>query len=260
MITIKSESEFEKMVVAGRVVAEVHAEIRNAAKAGVTLKTLDEIAEKIIRDRGCEPSFLHYQGTYPASICASPNDVIVHGIPTGYRLRDGDILAIDVGAIYQGLHGDAAFTMGIGDISPQAQRLIDVTEEGMWAGISKVKHGARVGDIGAAVEAVGRREDYGVVREYVGHGIGRAMHEEPQIPNYGTPGKGMKLRKGMAICIEPMFNLGTASSTVDDDNWTVRTADGQFSAHWEHTVAITRKNGVIVTTLPEGVQPPVPVG
>lgn len=255
MISIKSDSDFEKMFVAGRVVAEVHAEIRNAAAVGVSLRHLDEIAEKIIRDRGCTPSFLNYHGTYPASICASPNDVIVHGIPTEHPLRSGDIISVDVGAIYEGFHGDAAFTMGVGDIAPQAQRLIDVTEEGMWAGIAQVRHGARVGDIGAAVEAVGRRETYGVVEEYVGHGIGRAMHEEPQIPNYGVTGKGMKLRKGMAICIEPMFNLGTAASQVDDDQWTVRTADGQLSAHWEHTVAITRK-GVVVTTLPEGVEQP----
>lgn len=255
MISIKTESDFEKMFVAGRVVAEVHAEIRNAAAVGVSLRELDEIAEKIIRDRGCTPSFLNYHGTYPASICASPNDVIVHGIPTDQPLRSGDIVAIDVGAIYEGFHGDAAFTMGVGDVSPEAQRLIDVTEEGMWAGIAQVRHGARVGDIGAAVEAVGRREDYGVVEEYVGHGIGRAMHEEPQIPNYGTAGKGMKLRKGMAVCVEPMFNLGTSASQVDDDQWTVRTADGQLSAHWEHTVAITRK-GVVVTTLPDGVEQP----
>ena len=259
MITIKSQAEFEKMFVAGRVVAEAHQEIRAAAKPGVTLKRLDEIAEKIIRDRGCIPSFLNYHGTYPASICASPNDVVVHGIPTDYALRPGDVLAIDVGAIYEGLHGDAAFTMGIGDISPQAQRLIEVTEEGMWAGISKIRHGARVGDIGAAVEAVGSREDYGIVRDYVGHGIGRAMHEEPQVPNYGTPGKGMKLRRGMAICVEPQFNLGTADTKVDADNWTVRTLDGQISAHWEHTVAIT-KDGVVVTTVPEGFEPPVPLG
>jgi len=259
MITIKSQAEFEKMFVAGRVVAEVHQEIRAAAKPGVTLQTLDDIAEKIIRDRGCIPSFLNYHGTYPASICASPNDVVVHGIPTDYALRDGDILSIDVGAIYEGLHGDAAFTMGIGDISPQAQRLIDVTEEGLWAGISKIRHGARVGDIGAAVETIGSREDYGVVREYVGHGIGRAMHEEPQVPNYGKPGKGMKLRRGMGICVEPMFNLGTADTKVDADNWTVRTEDGQISAHWEHTVAIT-KDGIVVTTVPEGFEIPVTLG
>ena len=256
MITIKSQAEFEKMFVAGRVVAEVHQEIREAAAPGITLLELDEIAEKIIRDRGCIPSFLNYHGTYPASICASPNDVIVHGIPNDYRLRAGDILSIDVGAIYEGLHGDAAFTMGIGDITPQAKRLIDVTEEGMWAGIAQIRHGARVGDIGAAVHAVGTREDYGVVREYVGHGIGRAMHEEPQVPNYGKPGKGMKLRKGMALCVEPMFNLGTADTKVDADNWTVRTDDGQLSAHWEHTVAIT-KQGPVVTTVPEGFELPI---
>jgi len=176
---------------------------------------------------------------------------VVHGIPGDYRLEDGDILSIDCGAIYQGYHGDAAFTMAIGRVSPEAQALIEATERGMWAGITQVKAGNRVGDIGAAVDAVGSGAGYGVVREYVGHGIGRQMHEEPQIPNYGTPGKGLKLRKGMAVCIEPMFNIGGYETKVDDDQWTVRTADGSLSAHWEHTVCLT-PDGPVVTTLPEG--------
>jgi methionyl aminopeptidase len=258
MITIKSPKEFAKMAVAGRVVAQVHDEVRAAAVPGVTMIELDRIAEKVIRSHGCIPSFLGYHG-FPGSICASPNDVIVHGIPGDYRLQEGDIVSIDAGAIHEGYHGDAAFTMGIGEVPPEAKQLIDATEEGMWAGIAKVRHGARVGDIGAAVEAIGLRHGYGVVREYVGHGIGRQMHEEPQIPNYGVSGKGMKLRTGMAVCIEPMFNLGSHETMVDDDHWTVRTADGTLSAHWEHTVCIT-PDGVVVTTVREGAHIPVPLG
>jgi methionyl aminopeptidase len=258
VISIKSPKDFAKMAVAGRVVAKVHEEVRSAAVPGATMLELDRIAEKVIRSEGCVPSFLGYHG-FPGSICASPNDVIVHGIPGDYRLREGDIISVDAGAIFEGYHGDAAFTMPVGEVSPAAQRLIDATEEGMWEGISKVRHGARVGDIGAAVEAIGNKHGYGVVREYVGHDIGRQMHEEPQIPNYGVAGKGMKLRTGMAVCIEPMFNIGGRETKVDDDNWTVRTADGTLSAHWEHTVCIT-PDGVVVTTVAEGAVVPVDLG
>lgn len=255
MITIKTPREFEKMFVAGRCVAEVHAEVRAAIRPGVSMRELDEIAAKVIRGRGCVPSFLGYHG-YPATICTSPNDVIVHGIPDGYRLRDGDIISVDAGAIFEGYHGDAAFTVAVGEVAEPVRRLIDATEEAMWAGIGEVSDGSRVGDIGAAVEAVGARAGLGVVREYVGHGIGRQMHEEPQIPNYGTRGTGMRLRTGMAVAIEPMFNLGTWETKVDDDGWTVRTADGSLSAHFEHTVAIT-PDGVVVTTRAEGSEVPV---
>jgi methionyl aminopeptidase len=258
MITIKSSREFELMTVAGRCVAAVHAAIREAAKPGVTMLDLDEVSAKVLAAHRCTPSFLGYHG-FPATICASPNDVIVHGIPTDYRLEEGDILSIDSGAIHDGYHGDAAFTMAIGEVTAEAQRLIETTERAMWAGIAQAKHGNRVGDIGAAVGAVGDAAGYGVVQEYVGHGIGRQMHEEPQIPNYGTPGKGMRLRKGMALCIEPMFNLGGAATKVDDDDWTVRTADGSLSAHWEHTVCLT-PDGPLVTTLPADAKIPVSLG
>jgi methionyl aminopeptidase len=264
LITIKNRDEFERMKVAGRCVAAVHVEVREAARPGATMQSLDDVALKVIEQFNCRPSFLGYGGShglvpFPGAICASPNDVIVHGIPGDYVLEEGDILSIDAGAIFEGYHGDAAFTMAIGEVTDLAQRLIDATEEGMWAGIAQVRHGARLGDIGSAVESVGNREGFGVVREYVGHGIGRQMHEEPQIPNHGVAGRGMKLRRGMAVCIEPMFNAGGAETSVDDDHWTVRTADGSLSAHWEHTVCIT-PDGVIVTTLPEGVEPPVPLG
>lgn len=251
MITIKSKREFAKMEKAGATVAAVHAAIREAAGPGVSLLELEEISARIIEERGCIPSFLNYHGTYPATLCLSPNDVIVHGIPTDYRLEEGDILAVDAGAIFEGFHGDAAFTMGIGEISSDAAQLVAATEEAMWAGIRQVRHGNRLGDIGAAVAEVGSRHGYGVVEEYVGHGIGRQMHEEPQVPNYGKPGSGLKLRKGMALCIEPMFNVGRRHTKVDSDGWTVRTADGSLSAHWEHTVAITPDGPMVFTAAEE---------
>ena len=254
MITLKSDREFEKMAVAGACVAAVHQAVREAAKPGVSLKDLDGIAADITSDWGCIPSFLGYQPSptqtpYPGHLCLSVNDVIVHGIPSGYKLRAGDVLSVDAGAIFEGFHGDAAFSVGIGELTPEAAELVGATEEGMWAGVYAVAHGARLGDVGAAVQKVGDAHGYGIVREYVGHGIGRQMHEEPQVPNLGVPGKGMKLRTGMALCIEPMFNRGSWETRVDPDGWTVRTADGSLSAHFEHTVAITQ-SGVKVMTLP----------
>ena len=255
MITIKSRREFAKMQKAGAAVAAVHRAVRDAARPGVTLLELEEVGARIIAEHNCTSSFLNYMGTYPATLCLSPNDVIVHGIPNDYRVREGDILSVDAGAIFEGFHGDAAFTMGIGEISPEAQHLIDVTEEGMWAGIREVRKGNRLGDIGAAIHALGDANGYGVVEEYVGHGIGREMHEEPQVPNYGKPGSGLKLKAGMALCIEPMFNLGSREAKVDGDGWTVRTRDGSLSAHWEHTVAITPDGPQVFTADVE----PIPV-
>lgn len=255
MITIKSRREFAKMQKAGAAVAAVHREVREAAKPGVPLLDLEEIGARVIADHGCKSSFLNYHGTYPATLCLSPNDVVVHGIPGDYRLREGDILSVDAGAIFEGFHGDAAFTMGIGEVSSEARHLIDTTEEGMWVGIGQVRKGNRLGDIGAAIHSVGEAHGYGVVEEYVGHGIGREMHEEPQVPNYGSPGSGMKLKTGMALCIEPMFNIGGRETKVDPDGWTVRTKDGSLSAHWEHTVALTPDGPMIFTASTE----PVPV-
>ena len=255
MITIKSRREFAKMQRAGACVAAVHRAVREAVQPGVTLLELEKIGARVIAEHGCTSSFLNYHGSYPATLCLSPNDVIVHGIPNDYRLREGDILSVDAGAIFEGFHGDAAFTMAIGEASPEAQNLIDTTEQGMWAGIREVRKGNRLGDIGAAVAAVGDANGYGVVEEYVGHGIGRQMHEEPQVPNYGEPGRGIKLKTGMALCIEPMFNMGRRHTKIDADGWTVRTEDGSLSAHWEHTVAIT-PDGPMVFTASED---PVPV-
>jgi len=253
MITIKSRREFAKMQRAGACVAAIHEAVRNAAGPGVSLLDLEGIGARVIEDHGCTSSFLGYLGSYPATLCLSPNDVIVHGIPSDYRLREGDILSVDAGAIFEGFHGDAAFTMAIGDVPSPARQLIDTTEEAMWAGIREVRKGGRLGDIGAAVHAIGEAAGYGVVEEYVGHGIGRQMHEEPQVPNYGAEGTGLKLKTGMALCIEPMFNVGGRHTKVDPDGWTVRTVDGSLSAHWEHTVAITPDGPMVFTAAPEAV-------
>ncbi len=246
MITVKTRDDFDKMAIAGKVVAMVHDAVRDAARPGVTLLELDSLAESIIRDNGCVPSFLGYHG-YPASICTSPNSVIVHGIPGSYTLEEGDILSVDAGAIYEGWHGDAAVTFPIGSVAPEVAQLIRATEEALWAGIAQAKVGNRLGDIGHAVESVGNRNGYGVVREYIGHGIGRAMHEKPEVPNYGSPGKGLPIKEGWALAIEPMFNLGTHETAVLDDGWTVVTADGALSAHFEHTVAITPDGPKVLT-------------
>ncbi|MFQ5966566.1 MAG: type I methionyl aminopeptidase [Acidimicrobiia bacterium] len=246
MITIKTKRDFEKMAVAGTAVAAVLDAVEEAARPSVSMKELDELAAGIIRAHDCEPSFLGYHG-FPGHICTSPNDVIVHGIPGSYKLREGDILSIDAGAIYKGWHGDAAITFAVGEVAPEVAQLLKVTEEALWAGIGQVRAGARLGDIGHAVSQEAETVGVGVVREYVGHGIGRQMHEEPQVPNFGEPGTGMRIRKGMAICIEPMFNLGGQETQVEDDGWTVKTADGSLSAHFEHTVAVTAEGPRVLT-------------
>jgi methionyl aminopeptidase len=246
MITIKGDEEFAKMAHAGRVVAEIHQRLRGAAQPGVSLLELDRMAAEIIRERECTPSFLNYHG-YPAHVCLSPNEVIVHGIPDDRRLVEGDLLSLDAGAIYQGWHADAAITFGVGTVSPEALVLMEATERAMWAGIDHIRPGKRLGDIGHAVESVAAELGLGVVREYTGHGIGRQMHEDPQVLNYGTPGTGMKLRAGMAVCIEPMFNIGTGATRVLEDGWSVVTADGSLSAHFEHTVAVTADGPRVLT-------------
>ncbi|MCH7585048.1 MAG: type I methionyl aminopeptidase [Acidobacteria bacterium] len=233
---------------AGAVVARIHEVVREAAKPGVTLLALDAMAADVLADARCTSNFLNYRG-FPGTTCLSVDREIVHGIPSKRRLKEGDILSLDAGAIYDGWHADAAITFGIGEIQPEAARLIEVTEKAMWAGIEATRPGARLGDIGYAISQVAAPHGYGVVREYTGHGIGLQMHEDPQILNYGTPRKGMKLKAGMAICIEPMFNLGTHETKVLDDDWTVVTADGAISAHFEHTIAIT-PDGTEVLTLP----------
>ncbi len=246
--TLKSPEQIAKMRQAGRVVAEMLEACAAAARPGITTNDLDKVAREVLARRKAKSNFLNYHG-YPAVICTSPNNVIVHGIPGNYRLEEGDIISIDCGAIIDGWHGDAARTIPVGEISEDARKLIQVTEDSLWAGIQHVRRGAHLLDIGHAVQTVAEGAGFAVVREYVGHGIGRAMHEEPQVPNYGEPGHGMKLKVGHVLAVEPMVNLGSAETQLDDDGWTVRTADGSLSAHFEHSIAVTQNGPEVLTVL-----------
>ena len=247
-ITVKTPEQIAKMRQAGRVVAEMLQACADAARPGITTNDLDKVARAVLAKRKAKSNFLGYHG-YPAVICTSPNSVIVHGIPGDYRLEEGDIISIDCGAIIEGWHGDAARTIPVGEISEDARKLITVTEESLWAGIQHVRNGARLTDIGHAVQTVAEGAGFSVVREYVGHGIGRAMHEEPQVPNYGEPGKGIKLKVGHVLAVEPMVNLGSCETQLNDDGWTVITADGSLSAHFEHSIAVTDDGPEVLTVL-----------
>jgi methionyl aminopeptidase len=249
----RSPDELAKMRKAGKVVAEMHARIRDAVRPGVTTMQLDRIGREVIERNGARSNFLNYgppHNPFPAVICSSPNNVIVHGIPSdSVVLDEGDIVSIDCGAIIQGYHGDAANTWPVGQVSDEAARLLKATEESLWAGIEQMRDGNRISDIGHAVQSVAEAAGFSVVREYVGHAIGTAMHEKPEVPNYGPPGKGPKLRSGNVFAVEPMVNLGRPDTRLLDDGWTVVTGDGSLSAHFEHTIAIT-DDGPEVLTLP----------
>ncbi len=242
----RSEVEIAKMRRAGRVVAEMHEKLRDAIRPGVTTGELNEVAANILERRGARSNFLGYHG-YPAVICASPNDVIVHGIPGDRRLVEGDIISLDCGAIVEGYHGDAAFTAPVGRVSAEALRLMEVTESSLWAGIAVMSPGRRLHEIGRAVQEVAERAGFSVVREYVGHAIGTQMHEDPQVPNYwpGTPGP--MLRVGHVLAVEPMVNVGSPRTHLLRDGWTVITADGKLSAHFEHTIAVTEDGPEVLT-------------
>ena len=269
MITCKGRSEILKMERATRIVQETLAACVAACRPGVTTEEIDRIAAESIRARGGKAAFPGYRG-YPKTICSSVNEEIVHGIPTPKRkLKGGDIVGIDLGVIVEGYYGDAARTAIVGEVPADVRELVEATWRALAAGVSAVQVGGRIGDIGAAVEAVAKEKGYGVVREYVGHGIGTALHEEPQVPNYGPAGKGEKIREGMTLAIEPMFNLGTARVSLGSDGWTVRTADGRPSALFEHPVVATADGPVVlgfgrysadglVTGMPGEMEYPVP--
>jgi methionyl aminopeptidase len=249
VITRKNREQIALMRKAGRVVAEMHEECIRAAKPGATTADLDRVAREVLSRRGARSNFLNYRG-FPAVVCTSPNDVIVHGIPSDDVLLDeGDIVSIDCGAIIEGWHADAAVTVPVSDVDDESKRLMEVTRQSLERASDEVVAGNRLGDIGAAVEGVAEGAGFSVVREYVGHGIGTAMHEEPQIPNYGPPGRGLRIKEGHVFAIEPMVNAGSAETELLADGWTVLTRDGRRSAHFEHTIACTA-NGPEVLTLP----------
>ena len=246
MIVCKSPSEIERMRTANVLVADVLAQLAGMVAPGVTTAELDAAAEQLVRAAGAEPAFKGYRG-YPCTLCASVNEQVVHGIPSDRKLADGDIISLDMGVKLNGFFGDSAVTVPVGKVSPDVTRLLQVTEEALGKGIEHVRLGGRVSDIGHAIQRHVEANGYSVVREFVGHGIGAALHEEPQIANYGEPGRGPRLAEGMVLAIEPMVNMGRPGVKVLSDGWTAVTRDGSLSAHFEHTVAVT-KNGPLVLT------------
>jgi methionyl aminopeptidase len=246
VIVRKSEAEIDAMAKAGRVVADTLAVLADVVRPGVTTKDLDEAAEDYIRSQGGVPTFKGYHG-FPASICTSPNSMVVHGIPGAYSLKDGDLISIDVGVTLGGFVADSAYTFAVGEIDEDAQRLLDACQAALEAGIEEARPGNRIGDISSAVQRTTEAAGFSVVRSLVGHGIGRSMHEEPQIPNFGEPGHGPLLAPGMTLAIEPMINAGTPRVVVAEDRWSISTEDGSLSAHFEHTVAVTDDGPRILT-------------
>ena len=245
-IDCKSRSEIEKLRRAGRLVRELLYEIRDRVRPGVTTMDLERFTEKRLKELGARPAFKGYRG-YPCCLCTSVNDQIIHGIPSDRKLKEGDILSLDLGVVLDGYYGDSAITAPVGQISEPLQRLLKVTEEALEMAIQKARAGNHLGDISATVQQHAEKNHYTVVREFVGHGIGRELHEEPQVPNYGTPGHGPVLKEGMVLAIEPMVNSGGAGVKVLDDHWTAVTEDGGYSAHFEHMVAVTRNGPDVLT-------------
>lgn len=248
MIILKSEREISYLRDAGKIVAETLVEVKKAVKPGVTTLDLDRIAEEYIKGHGAIPAFKGYHG-FTGNICSSINEEVVHGIPGLRKLKSGDNVSIDIGAVINGYNGDAAITVPVGEVDAEVQKLLDVTEESLYKGIEQAIIGNRLSDISHAVQAHAEQYGFGVVRDYVGHGIGRSMHEDPQVPNYGDPGRGPRLKAGMTLAIEPMVNLGTYEVKTLDDGWTVVTLDGKRSAHFEHSIAITDGKPEILTKL-----------
>ena len=249
-VTLKSKSQIERMAVAGRLVADVLDRLGTELRPGITTAELDEIGEEMIRSAGAIPSFIGVPGRlapYRHALCISVDDEIVHGVPGSRRIREGQIVSIDAGAIVDGWHGDSARTYIVGDVPVETRRLVEITERAMYAGIAAAQLGAYLSDISGAIEDVARAAGFGVVRAFVGHGIGTAMHEEPQVTNYRTGSRGRRIELGLCLAIEPMFTLGGFGVRVLDDGWTVTTADGSLSAHWEHTIAVTADGPRILT-------------
>lgn len=247
-VIIKSSQEIAIMREAGRIVAAVIDALNSEVKPGITTRELDDVAVRVLKKRGAVASFKGYRG-FPASICTSVNEEVVHGIPGSRVLKAGDIISLDVGAMVNGFHADAAVTLGVGKISSDAQVLIDTTKGALEAGIAAARNGARLGDVSAAIQSYAESRNFSVVREYVGHGIGRDLHEDPQVPNFGIAGEGILLKKGMTMALEPMLNAGVWRTKVTDNRWTVVTADGKLSAHFEHTIAIADNVPEILTVL-----------
>ncbi len=246
MISIKSDREIELMKHAGHINYLTHLEVKKHIKAGVSTKSLDEVAHKFILNNGCTPSFLNYEG-YPASICVSINDEVVHGIPSSkVIIKDGDVVSIDIGVEYKGYHSDSANTYIVGDASNEVKELVDNTKKSLYEGLSVIKDGVKISDIGSKIEKFAKKNNLGVVRELVGHGVGASVHEDPDVPNYYTKDT-IRLKKGMVIAVEPMLTLGKRYIYLEDDDWTVRTEDGLPSAHFEHTVLVTEDGYVILT-------------
>jgi methionyl aminopeptidase len=246
VIIRKSSGEIAKIAAAGAILADCIDALAEVAVPGMTTAELDRVAEKFIRQHRGVPTFLGYRG-FPASICASPNDMVVHGIPGKYRVAEGDLLSLDVGVTLDGYVADSAVTLGMGAVEPEAQRLMDVTAESLEAGLAECREGRRLGDISHAVQEVVEAAGFSVVRSLVGHGVGKEMHEDPQIPNYGDPGRGPRLEEGMVFAIEPMVDAGAYDVVVADDGWAIHTADGSLSAHFEHTVAVGKKGPRVLT-------------
>jgi methionyl aminopeptidase len=247
-VKIKSEKQIERMREVGKIVAHTHEVLKAHIKPGITTQELDAIAEEEIRKHNAVPAFKGYGG-FPGSICTSINEQVVHGIPSGYVLKEGDIISIDIGAYKDNFFGDAAKTHGVGKISDEAQKLIDITKKSFYEGLKYCKEGYRLSDVSHAIQAFVESNGFSIVRDYVGHGIGTALHEDPQIPNYGNPGRGLRLVKGMVLAIEPMVNAGVYSVKTLDDDWTVVTTDNMNSAHYEHTVAITEDGPLLLTSM-----------
>ncbi len=243
---IKSNEEIELLKIAGQIVGDTHNYLKQFIKPGITTKELDKLAYDYIISRDATPSFLNYEG-YPASICTSVNEEVVHGIPSDRILQEGDIISIDIGACYKGYHGDSAWSYPVGNISEEKKYLLEHTEKSLYEGLSVIKPGMKIGDIGYAIEQYALKHKLGVVKELVGHGVGKHLHESPDVPNYGKKNTGMTLRKGMVIAVEPMLNLGEPDIYILDDDWTIITADDKPSAHFEHTVVVTKDGYEILT-------------